>query len=38
MNDLLREKKLVVWNEIVEKVNVDFDENRKEFWVFIYSM
>ena len=22
-------------NEIVEKVNTDFDENRKEFWALI---
>ena len=28
-------KKLNVWNELVEKVNTDFDENRKEFWVFV---
>ena len=30
--DLVREKKLAVWNEIVEKVNVDFDgSSRKSF-------
>ncbi len=33
--DLVREKKLAVWNEIVEKVNVDFDRSRKEFWAFV---
>ena len=35
MKDLVREKKLTVWNEIVEKVNVDFDGSRKEFWAFV---
>ena len=29
---LVIEKKL---NELVEKVNTDFDENRKEFWAFV---
>ena len=28
-------EKLTVWNEIVEKVNVDFDGSRKEFWAFV---
>ena len=28
-------KKLNIWNELVEKVNTDFDENRKEFWAFV---
>ena len=28
-------KQLVIWNELVEKVNTDFDENRKEFWAFV---
>ena len=35
MKDLVREKKLAVWNEIVEKVNIDFDGSRKEFWAFV---
>ena len=35
VKDLVREKKLAVWNEIVEKVNVDFDGTRKEFWAFV---
>ena len=35
VKDLVREKKLAVWNEIVEKVNVDFDGSRKEFWAFV---
>ena len=29
------EKKLNIWNELVEKVNTDFDENRKGFWAFV---
>ena len=32
---IVREKKLAVWNEIVEKVNVDFDGSRKDFWAFV---
>ena len=28
-------KKLNIWNEFVEKVNTNFDENRKEFWAFV---
>ena len=32
MKDLVRENKLAVWNE---KVNVDFDGSRKEFWAFV---
>ena len=28
---LVREKKLAVWNEVAEKVNVDFDGSKKEF-------
>ena len=31
---LVIEKKLNIWNELVEKVNTDFDENRKEFCLF----
>ena len=26
---------VVPWNELFEKVNTDFDENRKEFWAFV---
>ena len=29
------EKKLSIWNELVEKINTDFDENRKVFWAFV---
>ena len=32
---LVIEKKLNIWNELVEKVNTDFDENRKEFWALV---
>ena len=35
VKQLVIEKKRNIWNEIVEKVNTDFDENRKEFWAFI---
>ena len=35
MKELAREKKLTIWNEVVEEVNVDFDGSRKEFWAFV---
>ena len=35
IKQLVIEKKLNIWNELVEKVNTDFDENRKEFWAFV---
>ena len=35
IKQLVIEKKLNIWNELVEKVNIDFDENRKEFWAFV---
>ena len=35
VKDFVREKKLAVWNEVVEKVNVDFDGSKNEFWVFV---
>ena len=31
----LMEKKLNVWNGVVEKANADFEANKKEFWSFI---
>ena len=37
VKQLVIEKKLNIWNELVEKVNTDFDENRKEFWAFVGS-
>ena len=35
VKQLVIEKKLNILNELVEKVNTDFDENRKEFWAFV---
>ena len=35
VKELVREKKLTIWNEVVEKVNVDFNGSRKEFWAFV---
>ena len=35
VKQLVIEKKLNIWNELVEKVNTDFDVNRKEFWAFV---
>ena len=35
VKELVRGKKLTIWNEVVEKVNVDFDGSRKEFWAFV---
>ena len=35
VKQLVIEKKLNIWNELVEKVNTDFDENRKEFSAFV---
>ena len=35
VKQLVIKKKLSIWNELVEKVNTDFDENRKEFWAFV---
>ena len=35
VKQLVIEKKLNIWNELVEKVNTDFDENRREFWAFV---
>ena len=35
MKELVREKKLTIWNELVEQLNADFDGSRKEFWAFV---
>ena len=35
VKNLVVEKKLKVWNEVVEKANSDFEGNRKEFWAFV---
>ena len=32
---LVMEKKLNVWNGVVEKANADFEGNKKEFWSFV---
>ena len=34
MKELVREKKLNIWREVVEKANTDFDGSRKEFCAF----
>ena len=28
-------EKFGIWNEVVEKVNADFEGSRKEFWAFV---
>ncbi len=35
VKDLIRKKKIDIWNEIVENVNTDYEESRKEFWAFV---
>ena len=35
VKELVVAKKLKVWNEVVEKVNTDFEGNRKMFWSFV---
>ena len=35
VKQLVIEKKLNIWNEVVEKANLDFEGNRKEFWAFV---
>ena len=35
IKELVRKKKLNSWNEVIEKANKDFHENRKEFWAFV---
>ena len=35
VRELVVAKKLKVWNEVVEKVNTDFEGNRKMFWSFV---
>ena len=35
MKEFVREKKLTLWSEVLEKVNVYFDGSRKEFWAFV---
>ena len=35
VKEAVREKKLSIWNEVVEKVNADFEGSRKEFWALV---
>ena len=35
VKELVRQKKLTVWKEVVEKANVDFEGSTKEFWAFV---
>ena len=35
VNNLVVQKKLEVWNEVVERANSDFEGNRKEFWALL---
>ena len=35
VKDLVRKKKTDIWNDVVEKVNTDYEGNRKEFWAFV---
>ena len=35
VKQLAIKKKLNIWNDLVEKVNTDFDEIRKELWTFV---
>ena len=35
VKELVREKKLNIWREVVEKATTDFDGNKKEFWAFV---
>ena len=35
VKQLVIEKMLNIWNELVEKVNTDFDEYKKELWTFV---
>ena len=35
VKEAVREKKLSIWNEVVEKVNADFEGSKKEFWAFV---
>ena len=35
VKQLFTEKKLQIWNEVVDKANSDYEGNKKEFWVFV---
>ena len=35
MKELVREEKLTIWREVVEKANTDLDGSKKEFSAFV---
>ena len=35
VKQLVTEKKLQIWNEVVDKANSDYEGNKKEFWAFV---
>ena len=35
VKQLVTEKKLHIWNEVVDKANSDYEGNKKEFWAFV---
>ena len=35
VKELVREKKLNIWREVVKKANTDFDGSRKDVWAFV---
>ena len=38
MKQLVIEKKLDVWNNIIEKANQDFEGNKKQFWLLVEEL
>ena len=32
---MIVKKKIDIWNDVVEKVNTDYEGHRKEFWAFV---
>ena len=35
VRQLVLQKRLNIWNEVVEKANNDFEGNKEEFWAFL---
>ena len=35
VKELVIEKKLSIWNEVLDKANSDYESNKKEFWAFV---
>ena len=35
VKELVVEKKLSIWNEVLDRANSDYESNRKEFWAFV---